>query len=473
MVIFGGTGDLTHRKLIPALYHLAYQGLLPENFAVAAVGRREKSEEVYRQEVLQSVEKYARFEMDQKVWRELVERIYYIPFSFEEDEGYKRLRDFLEKLDQGYHTGGNRFYYLAVSPESFPIIVERLKSNQLTQGEGWHRLVIEKPFGQNLDSAQRLNEKIQEVFLERDTYRIDHYLGKEMIQNMMVIRFANSIFEPLWNHQYIDHIQITAAEQEGVGSRGGYYEKAGALRDMVQNHILQLLAITAMEPPYKNDAEAIRDEKVKILRSIRFKETMNMHEDVTLGQYRGYLQEQRVDPNSTIETFAGLKLFLDSERWKDVPFYIRTGKMLKEKMTQVVVQFKKPPLFYSHEGEEVQPNLLIIRIQPEEGAVFQFNAKKPGTLQQVVPVDMNFCQNCHIGANSPEAYEKLLLDVMEGDASRFTRWDEVEQSWKFIDSLSDCCTNKKELLETYSPGGWGPIKSEELLLRDKRKWWNL
>ncbi|WP_207645756.1 glucose-6-phosphate dehydrogenase [Geosporobacter ferrireducens] len=475
MIIFGGTGDLTHRKLIPALYHLMYQGMLPEGFTVISVGRQQKSNTDYREELYQSVLKYSRFQVQKVLWDRLSERIYYRAFSFDEEDGYEKLKADLLQIDQMYNTAGNRLYYLAVSPENFAPIVEKIKEhNLIPENEGWQRVVIEKPFGQDLPSAQRLNKRIGKVFSEKDTYRIDHYLGKEMIQNIMVIRFANTIFEPLWNYQYIDHIQITAAETEGVGSRGGYYEKAGALRDMVQNHLLQLLAIAAMEPPEKNDAESIRDEKVRILRAIHFPKASAIGRHVALGQYSGYRQEEKVSPQSTTETYVALKLFLDCDRWRGVPFYIRTGKKLEQKTSQIVVQFKQPPKpFYKECEEGCNPNLLVIKIQPEEGTVLQFNAKKPGNLQQILPVGMNFCQNCNLENNSPEAYEKLLLDVMSGDASRFTRWDEVEYSWRFIDEISNCCSNKAELIENYSAGSWGPQQGQQLIERSGRKWWNL
>ncbi|SHI92908.1 glucose-6-phosphate 1-dehydrogenase [Geosporobacter subterraneus DSM 17957] len=473
MIIFGGTGDLTHRKLIPALYHLMYQEMLPEGFAVISVGRQKKNNEEYREELYQSVLKYSRFPMDKTIWDQLCEKIYYRAFSFDEGDGYESLKADLQQMDQVHHTRGNRLYYLAVSPENFAPIVEKLKEHGVTAKRGcWQRVVIEKPFGQDLASAQQLNNRIGKVFSEQDTYRIDHYLGKEMIQNIMVIRFANTIFEPLWNHQYIDHIQITAAETEGVGSRGGYYEKAGALRDMVQNHLLQLLAITAMEPPGKNEAEAIRDEKVKILKAIHFPKDSIVHQHVALGQYRGYHMEEKVSPQSTTETYVALKLFLDCDRWKGVPFYIRTGKKLQQKTSQVVIQFKQPDkTFYKECESGCNPNLLVIKIQPEEGTLLQFNAKKPGNLQQILPVGMNFCQNCNLENNSPEAYEKLLLDVMDGDASRFTRWDEVENAWRLIDEISSSC--EAALVEEYLPGGWGPEGAQQLIERSGHRWWNL
>ena len=475
MIIFGGTGDLTHRKLIPALYHLVYQGLLPEGFAVISVGRQQKSNRDYREELYRSILKYSRFEVQKELWDQLSEKIYYRSFSFDEGEGYEKLKADLLQIDQAHGTGGNRLYYLAVSPENFAPIVEKLKEHDLTAGSGcWQRVVIEKPFGQDLPSAQQLNKRIGKAFSEKDTYRIDHYLGKEMIQNIMVIRFANTIFEPLWNHEHIDHIQITAAETEGVGSRGGYYEKAGALRDMVQNHLLQILAITAMEPPERNDAESIRDEKVKILRAIHFPKTSTISQHVALGQYATYRQEEKISPQSTTETYVALKLFLDCDRWRGVPFYIRTGKKLEQKTSQVVIQFKQPPKSFYKECEEgCNPNLLVIKIQPEEGTLLQFNAKRPGNLQQILPVGMNFCQNCNLENNSPEAYEKLLLDVMAGDASRFTRWDEVEHSWRFIDEISNCFNSKAELVEDYPAGSWGPPRAQQLIERSGRRWWNL
>ena len=481
MVIFGGTGDLTHRKLIPALYNLLNEGILPDAFAVVSVGRRNKTSEEYREELKKSVQQYSRFSMEQEKWEVLAQKIHYYPLDFRQGEGYTSLDDYLKKMEKQYGTKGNRMYYLAVAPEYFEVIVDHLHAYEMTDSsEGWKRVVIEKPFGRDLQSARYLNKKITHAFTEQNTYRIDHYLGKEMLQNIMVIRFANAFFEPIWNNKFIDHIQISSSETLGVEERGGYYEKAGVLRDMIQNHMLQLLALTAMEPPVRLDTESIRDEKVKILKGLRKMSVEEIRSNVILGQYgsngekKGYRQENRISPTSDTETFMALKVQIENFRWGGVPFYIRTGKRLPKKSTEIIVQFKSiPEILYWKEFENLKPNLLVIRIQPMEGIFMQFNAKKPGTETQIVPVQMDFCQNCEIGSNSPEAYERLLYDVMKGDSTLFTRWDEVEYSWRFIDTIAKAWEREKPLFPNYDAGTWGPKEADELLQKDGRKWWDL
>lgn len=481
MVIFGGTGDLTHRKLIPALYNLLNEGILPDAFAVVSVGRRNKTSEEYREELKKSVQQYSRFSMEQEKWEVLAQKIHYYPLDFRQGEGYTSLDDYLKKMEKQYGTKGNRMYYLAVAPEYFEVIVDHLHAYEMTDSsEGWKRVVIEKPFGRDLQSARYLNKKITHAFTEQNTYRIDHYLGKEMLQNIMVIRFANAFFEPIWNNKFIDHIQISSSETLGVEERGGYYEKAGVLRDMIQNHMLQLLALTAMEPPVRLDTESIRDEKVKILKGLRKMSVEEIRSNVILGQYgsngekKGYRQENRISPTSDTETFMALKVQIENFRWGGVPFYIRTGKRLPKKSTEIIVQFKSiPEILYWKEFENLKPNLLVIRIQPMEGIFMQFNAKKPGTETQIIPVQMDFCQNCEIGSNSPEAYERLLYDVMKGDSTLFTRWDEVEYSWRFIDTIAKAWEREKPLFPNYDAGTWGPKEADELLRKDGRKWWNL
>lgn len=484
-VIFGGTGDLTYRKLIPALYHLQYGKMLPEHFAVVTIGRRDKTTEEYRNELYEAVKKFSRFQLDESEWNTLRERIYYQQMDFTDDQGYPLLKSWLEELDQIHQTMGNRIYYLAVAPEYFGLIVEKLHDHGMANNEdSWQRVMIEKPFGRDLQSAKYLNQKITSVFKEEHTYRIDHYLGKEMLQNIMVIRFANALFEPIWNNKYIDHIQISSSEIVGVENRGGYYEKAGALRDMVQNHMLQLLTLTAMEPPISLETETIRDEKVKVLRSIQEFTPDLVAKNVVRGQYGEgivqqkkvvrYREEERVSPISETETFVALKVNINNFRWAGVPFYIRTGKRMPVKSTEVVVQFKPlDHILYFKEYGNLLPNLLVIRIQPEEGVFLQFNAKQPGTKNMIVPVKMDFCQNCQIGSNSPEAYERLLYDVMRGDSTLFTRWDEVEYSWKLVDMIAEAWTTQKIELPNYEAGSWGPKEADELLHRDQRKWWNI
>lgn len=476
MVIFGGTGDLTYRKLMPALYNLKYEGMLPGSFLVVSVGRRDKTDEEYRNEVFESIKKYSRLKINFDVWNKLRERIYYKKFDFTDDSGYINLNIFLKNMDIKYNTNGNRIYYLAVPPEYFSVIVEKIRIHCLTENSySWKRVVIEKPFGRDLESAQYLNKKITDLFTEKNTYRIDHYLGKEMLQNIMVIRFANVFFEPVWNNKYIDNIQISSSETIGVENRGGYYEKAGALRDMVQNHMLQLLTLTAMEPPINLNTESVRDEKVKVLKSLEIFTPEIVRKNVVRGQYVGYRQEDRVSPVSNTETFIALKVHIENFRWAGVPFYIRTGKKMPEKSTAIIIQFKPlPGILYFKEYGNLNPDLLVIKIQPEEGVHLQFNAKIPGTGDVVIePVQMDFCQNCEIGSNSPEAYERLIYDVMRGDSTLFTRWDEVEYSWKFIDKIAEVWKNEIPDFPNYDPGTWGPKEADELLIRDSRRWWNI
>jgi glucose-6-phosphate 1-dehydrogenase len=485
IVIFGGTGDLVHRKLMPAIYNLSNDNLLPDNFAVVSVGRREISNEDYRNQVRDSIEKYSRLKLDDKIWNVIRDRIYYCQFNFNEDNGYIKLHDFSKTLDNKYNTKGNRIYYLAVAPEYFEIITDKLNAHGMAkQDEGWKRIVIEKPFGKNLESAKYLNEKITKVFTENNTYRIDHYLGKEMIQNIMIIRFANAIFEPLWNNKYIDNIQITANETVGVETRGGYYEKAGALKDMIQNHLLQLLTLTAMEPPSSISSEHIRDEKVKVLRSLEQLTPEYIEKNVVRGQYdNGYINsnpvvayrdESNVFSQSNIETFVALKMYIQNFRWSGVPFYIRSGKRMKEKSTEIIVQFKDlPNILYFKEPGNLKPNLLAIKVSPMEGVVFQFNGKEPGSRNTIVPLSMDFCQNCQIEGNTPEAYERLLYDVMKGDSTLFSSWNEVEYSWKFVDTLLEVWKNEPIKFPNYEAGSNGPKEADDLLNEDNTQWWNI
>lgn len=485
LVIFGGTGDLTHRKLMPSLYNLQYKKILPENFAIISVGRREINEKEYREQVKKSISTYSRFPLEENTWLEMQEKIHYISFDFSASEGYIKLKETLNVMDGKYKTEGNRIYYLAVAPEYFDVIVDKLDShNMALKAGGVKRLVIEKPFGKNLESAYYLNDKITSVFTEKNTYRIDHYLGKEMIQNIMVLRFANTVFEPIWNNKYIDNIQISSSETVGVENRGGYYETSGALKDMIQNHMFQLLTLTAMEPPANLETESIRDEKVKVMRSMSKLTPEYIKDNMVRGQYGAgiignkkyiaYRDEDRVAKASNIETFAALKLYIQNHRWAGVPFYLRSGKRLRDKSTEIIIQFKSlPGVLYFKEQDSLQPNLLVIKIQPREGAFFQFNGKKPGTGNNIVPIQMDFCQNCNLENNSPEAYERLLSDVIKGDSTLFTRWDEVEFSWRYIDNILKVWRESETDFPNYESGTWGPEAAEELLRRDGRKWWNL
>ncbi|MEW9096282.1 MAG: glucose-6-phosphate dehydrogenase [Clostridiaceae bacterium] len=485
MVIFGGTGDLTHRKLISAIYNLSYQNMLPDNFAIVAIGRRVFTDEEYREQIKKSVSKYSRFPMEDEKWDEIRSKIYYLDFDFKDNDGYIKLKKLLGNLDERYDTHGNRIYYLAVAPEYFEPIVEKLKFHGMNTHKGSNRrIVIEKPFGKDLKSATYLNEKITSAFSEDNIYRIDHYLGKEMIQNIMVIRFANLFFESLWNNKYIDNVQITSSEMVGVESRGGYYESAGALKDMIQNHMFQLLSLIAMEPPVSLHTEDIRDEKIKVFKSIEKVTPEYVMENMVRGQYgRGkigdkevlaYREEDKISPNSNIETFVAMKLYIQNYRWVGVPFYIRTGKRLASKSTEIVIQFKSmEKLLYFKEFDNLEPNLLVIKIQPKEGIFFQINGKKQGVENKIIPIQMEFCQNCPLENNSPEAYERLLFEVMKGDSTLFTRWDEVEYSWKFADTISEIWKNKQPNYPNYDSGSWGPKESHELLKRDGRFWWDV
>lgn len=485
IVIFGGTGDLTHRKIMPSIYNLYYTKALPENYAIVCIGRRNFTREEYLSQLKKSVSTYSRFPLQEEIWGALVEKIHYISFDFSDDAGYLKLNLALALMDDIYSTEGNRIYYLAVSPEYFEVIVDKLQMhNMALTTPGVKRIVIEKPFGRDVKSAQYLNDKITSVFKEENTYRIDHYLGKEMIQNIMVLRFANTVFEPIWNNKYIDNVQITSSETVGVENRGGYYETSGAVKDMIQNHMFQLLTLTAMEPPANLETESIRDEKVKVMRSMEEITPEYIRRNMVRGQYGegfignkaviGYKEEDRVSNYSEIETFAALKLHIQNYRWAGVPFYLRTGKRLRDKTTQIVVQFKSLPGTLYFKGQDtLEPNLLVIKIQPGEGAFFQFNVKRPGAGNSIVPVQMDFCQNCNFENNSPEAYERLISDVIKGDSTLFTRWDEVHHSWKYVDNILKQWRETDINYPNYASGTWGPEEANELLARNGHKWWNI
>lgn len=482
LIIFGGTGDLTHRKLLPAFYNLGVNNLLPENFSLVAVGRRDKDSQIYRREAKEAIEEYSRISLQEDKWKLLQEKVFYCRFDFRREKGYLKLRNLLS--DSG--SQNKYIFYLAVGPNHFGTIVDKLAENDLTEVElaGWPRLVIEKPFGRDLFTARQLNDKISSVFPENRIYRIDHYLGKEMLQNVMAIRFANTFFEPLWNNKYIDNVQIISSEKKGVGVRGGYYDNTGALRDMVQNHMLQLLTLTAMEPPADLGSQSIRDEKVKILRRLADYSLEQMKDFAIRGQYGpgkvdgvevpGYRGADRVDSDSDTETFVALRLEIDSWRWSGVPFYIKTGKRLPHKVTKIVLEFKSsfhPD--YRKQFPDLSPDLLVIRIQPREGIFLQFNAREPGREDNIIPVNMDFCQNCRVENNSPEAYERLLQQIIEGDQTLFTRWDEVEYSWKFIDRISRIWECEKPDFPNYAAGSGGPEAAARMLKLEDREWWQI
>ncbi len=485
LVIFGGTGDLTHRKLMPALYNLVLDKLLPEHFAVVSVGRRDKSEEEYKKDIYESVNKHSRNKIDETIWNKVQSMIHYYQFDFTHMDGYHGLKDYLDQLDGMAGTGGNRVFYLAVAPEYFETIVHGLQTSDMANKEGaWSRLVIEKPFGKDLKTASKLNNKILEVFPEKNIYRIDHYLGKEMIQNIMVLRFGNSIFESIWNNKFIDNVQISLTEKLGVGTRGGYYEHSGAMRDMIQNHIIQILTLVAMEPPTNLKTDSIRTEKQKVLEAIEEITPEFLRDNVVFGQYGsgiidgvpvpGYREEVNVPKDSSTETFVALKLHINNFRWAGIPFYIRTGKRLAKSSAEIVIQFKDlPNILYFKDQEIQEPNLLVLRIQPNVGVFFQFNTKDFNSHHGIVPTKMDTSSFSPMQGNTPEAYERLIYDILRGDATLFSRWDEVEAAWTVADRLIGYREQKKSPFPNYDAGSMGPVKAFELLAKDGRKWWHV
>jgi glucose-6-phosphate 1-dehydrogenase len=484
IVIFGATGDLTHRKLIPALYNIAADGELPPAVAVIGFARRPKNDEEFRSEMEEATRNFSRQTVRDEIWQSFAKSLFYHQSEFGNEEGYRKLAERLDRLDQESGTRGNRLYYFATSPEQFEPILKNLKKAGLNKPrEGsWARVILEKPFGTDLKSARHLNRTVQECFSEDQTYRIDHFLGKETAQNILVLRFANAIFEPLWNTRYIDHVQITAAETLGVENRAGYYEGAGALRDMVQNHLLQLLCLVGMEAPTDLSANSIRDEKVKVVRSLRRYDQENVNRFVVRGQYAAgaingkpvpaYREEKGVEPNSLTETFVALRLHVDNWRWAEVPIFMRVGKRLPKSGTEISVHFKKAPQVLFNRESEASENVLVIRIQPDEGISLRMQAKVPGTSFRIEPVKMDFHYGTSFGKASPEAYERLLLDAMAGDATLFARRDEVEQAWAFIDPIEEAWAAKENApqLYFYPAGSWGPEQADELLARDGRIW---
>jgi len=485
LVIFGATGDLARRKLYPALYALYRDGVLPDRFAVVGVARREKTAEGFRRDIFQAIQQHSRFKVEAGgEWPAFARRFYYLPFNLREGSGYATLKKLLAELDGTYNVPGNRIFYLAVAPENFAPVIDNLAVAGLADNEppSWQRLMLEKPLGYDLASAETLNRQIRRLFAEEHIYRIDHYLGKEMIQNITVLRLANAFFEPVWNRNYIDNIQINLVETVGVGERSAYYEKAGALRDMVQNHMLQLLTLIAMEHPAGLESAAVRDEKVKVLRSLRPLTEKQVLKDVVRGQYGagridgqkviGYREEAGVDPASDTETFVAAKVFIDNFRWAGVPFYLRTGKRLAVKGTEIFIQFRSlPEINYFKDYGVLTPNMLVIRVHPLEGVHLQLNVKKPGTGNLIIPITMDFCQNCGMDLNSPEAYERLLYDAMRGDPALFTGWDEVALAWRFIDPIAAVWAQSDVLFPNYVAGSWGPVAAADLLLRDGLRWW--
>jgi glucose-6-phosphate 1-dehydrogenase len=487
LVIFGATGDLTRRKLVPGLYSLAQERLLPSNFAVIGFARRDKTHEVFRQEMRQAVQEFARYPLDDTLWETFASRLYYHCSTFDDAEGYTRLQAFLHQVSARHGTQDRVIYYLSTPPEAFNDIVYHLHAAGLAAAPGpqrsWPRVVVEKPFGHDLETARALNLHFRGAFDEGRIYRIDHYLGKETVQNIMVLRFANGIFEPLWNQKYIDHVQITVAETLGVEDRGGYYDTAGALRDMMQNHLLQLLALTAMEPPGSLRADAIRNEKMKVLETVHPLLGADIDRYVVRGQYgpgriggrefEAYRQEPRVKPDSTTETFVALRFTLDNWRWAGVPFYLRSGKCLPTRVSEIAIQFRQVPqiLFRAAAQTGIEPNILVLRIQPDEGATLTMASKTPGLQGDLQTVEMDFHYGTSFGGPSPEAYERLLHDVMLGDQTLFMRADEVEAAWGLMTPLLEHWeAHKVEALPTYAAGTWGPPEADALLAADGYQW---
>ncbi len=476
IVIFGASGDLTRRKLIPALYLLFRKSRLPENTRIVGVARTEFGHDAWRDTLAESTARYAGGEFEQQAWREFASYLYYQQGDINRPADFAALGDFLRELEES--RGATRVYYLATKPQLYADAVAQLGAAGLAEdSSGDRRIVLEKPFGTTLDTARRLNRAVHRVFQERQVYRIDHYLGKETVQNLLVLRFANSIFEPLWNRNFVDHVQITVAEEVSIADRAGYYDGSGILRDMFQNHLLQLMTITAMEAPVRFEADLVRDEKVKVLRSVRPLEVDDVHQDTVRAQYDGYLQEEGVPAASGTATFAVLKLWLDNWRWKDVPFYLRSGKAMSCRTTQIVIQFRQPPHMMFEEGGRTQlwdANRLVIQLQPAEGIQLQFQTKVPDAGMKLRLTDLDFRFAETFSGSMPDAYQRLLIDAVKGDASLFARSDEVELAWGIIDPIVAAWSRSAEPpLETYPVGLWGPDAATEWMREQGREWFDV
>lgn len=487
VVIFGASGDLTRRKLIPAIYNLAGDNLLPAQFSLIGYGRSSVPDEAFRQLAAEAISQFSRRAFQPEIWRRVEENTFYESGGYDELEAFQRLRKRIEAIEKQSGNAVQSLFYISTPPSVFRPILEMLGQAGLASRHAGTELaskvIIEKPFGRDLASAQELNRVVGSVFQEKQVYRIDHYLGKETVQDLLVQRFANSIFEPIWNRRYVDCVQITVAEDLGVGTRGGYYEQSGAMRDMIQNHTMQLLALTAMEPPVSLDPEAVRDEKVKVLRAIRPLALSLEDGDVVRAQYEeglvggkkvpGYRQEEGVAPDSCTETYAALRLSISNWRWEGVPFYLRSGKRMARRVSEIAIQFKRPPghLFSESQLVNMRPNTLAFQIQPDEGSTVLLNSKIPGLETRIQPVKMSFRYKTTFGSNTPEAYERLVLDAMIGDGTLFIRGDETEASWRLITPVHEWWAELGPIgLETYAAGSWGPLAADRLLWKNRHEW---
>jgi glucose-6-phosphate 1-dehydrogenase len=486
VVIFGASGDLTKRKLVPALYRLVQQRLLPAEFAIVGVARSPMSDDEFRNKMKDAIATFSEAKsVDDTVWQSFAQGLYYVGGDINDAKAYQQLKERLEQIDAERGTAGNRVFYLSTAPSLYSEAIEQLGAAGLARpkGEGsWVRIIIEKPFGHDLDSAKELNKDVAKVFDEEQVYRIDHYLGKETVQNLLVFRFANGIFEPIWNRRYVDHVQITNAEALGVEGRGGYYDQSGVMRDMIQNHVFQVLSLVAMEPPINLSANAVRDEKIKAMYAVHPIAADNVDQLVVRGQYGpgsvagkevpGYRQEPDVNPESNTETYAALKLYFDNWRWANVPFYIRSAKRMPKRVTEIAIQFKQAPLqlFSNIPDQQFEPNVLIVRIQPDEGITLRIGAKIPGQVTRIRWVNMDFRYGASFGVSSPEAYERLLLDCILGDSTLYARRDMTERGWEIVQPILDSWAARKASFPNYAAGTWGPKEAEELIERDGREW---
>jgi glucose-6-phosphate 1-dehydrogenase len=497
IVIFGASGDLAQLKLIPAIYELCREKLVSEKFVLVGYARSKEKKDgtplndaQYRKDCYDAIKKHARRQpIDETVWKRMEPNIYYVSGAYDSPDDHAHLAAKLKELDKNHDTGGNRMFYISTPPEVFEGIInrlgERLTGETPDKASGFQRIIIEKPFGRDLESAKHLNAVLLEYFDEKQIFRIDHYLGKETVQNLMVMRFANSIFEPIWNYKYIDHVQITVSETVSADDRAGYYDKSGATRDMIQNHLFQLMALVALEPPAALDATSIRDEKVKVYKSVRRMDASAVAANAVRGQYGpgnfrnksgmlptpGYLKARGVAPNSKTETFAAIKLFIDNWRWSGMPFYLRTGKCLPEKLSEIVVRFRSPPLtLFQKQCDTIYPNDLVIRVQPEEGISWRLNGKVPGGAMEIKSVALDFLYKTTFKADPPEAYERLLYDALLGDQTLFIRGDEAEAAWQVIDPIEQAWAKSNTAPQQYAPNTWGPKAAMDLIELDGRRW---